>query len=138
MQIRGGKGLQIFRRVQAPSRASSKQPTSSTMRSVIGVEAVDTLIGGGIFDGSPTMVGGISGVGKTVLGTQILREGALKQKTRGLLISLDEHPAQIIRNAQTLGLNLEEQVADGTIQILFESPQGVYVDALGSRIIKLI
>jgi len=33
-------------------------------------------------------------------------------------VSLDEHPAQIIRNAQTLGLNLEEQIADGTIQIM--------------------
>jgi circadian clock protein KaiC len=138
MHITGGKGLQIFRRVQAPSRTGSKQPTSSTMRSVIGVEAVDTLIGGGIFDGSTTMVVGISGVGKTVLGTQILREGAMRQKTRGLLISLDEHPAQIIRNAQTLGLNLEEQVADGTIQILFESPQELDVDAHYARIIKLI
>ena len=138
MQITEGQGVQIFRRVQAPSRVGSKQPTSSTMRSVIGVEAIDTLIGGGIFDGSTTMVVGISGVGKTVLGTQILREGALKQKTRGLLISLDEHPAQIIRNAQTLGLNLEEQVADGTIQILFESPQELDVDAHYARIIKLI
>jgi circadian clock protein KaiC len=138
LQIRGGQGLQIYRRVQAPSRTGSKQPTSSTMRSVIGVEAVDTLIGGGIFDGSTTMVVGISGVGKTVLGTQILREGALKQKTKGLLISLDEHPAQVIRNAQTLGLNLEEQVADGTIQILFESPQELDVDAHYARIIKLI
>ena len=138
MQITDRQGLQIFRRVQAPSRVGSKQPTSSTMRSVIGVEAVDTLIGGGIFDGSTTMVVGISGVGKTVLGTQILREGALKQKTRGLLISLDEHPAQIIRNAQTLGLNLEEQVADGTIQIMFESPQELDVDAHYTRIIKLI
>ena len=138
LQITDGKGLEIFRRVQAPLRAHSKQPTSSTMRSVIGVEAVDTLIGGGIFDGSTTMVVGVSGVGKTVLGTQLLREGALKQKTRGLLISLDEHPAQIIRNAQTLGLNLEEQVADGTIQIMFESPQELNIDAHYARIIQLI
>ena len=138
LQITGGKGLEVFRRVQAPLRADAKQPTSSTMRSVIGVEAVDTLIGGGIFDGSTTMVVGVSGVGKTVLGTQILREGALKQKTRGLLISLDEHPAQIIRNAQTLGLNLEEQVADGTIQIMFESPQELDIDAHYARIIQLI
>jgi circadian clock protein KaiC len=138
MQITNGQGLQIFRRVQAPYRINSKQPTSSTMRSVIGVDAIDTLIGGGIFDGSTTMVVGISGVGKTVLGTQILREGALKQDTRGLLISLDEHPAQIIRNAQTLGLNLEKQVADGTIQILFESPQELDVDAHYARIIKVI
>ena len=138
LQITADQGLQVFRRVQAPLRVNAKQPTSSTMRSVIGVEAVDTLIGGGIFDGSTTMVVGVSGVGKTVLGTQILREGALKQKTRGLLISLDEHPAQIIRNAQTLGLNLEEQVADGTIQIMFESPQELNIDSHYARIIGLI
>jgi circadian clock protein KaiC len=138
LQITGGRGLEIYRRVQAPLRANSKQPTSSTMRSVIGVDAVDTLIGGGIFDGSTTMVVGVSGVGKTVLGTQILREGALKQKTRGLLVSLDEHPAQIIRNAHTLGLNLEDQVADGTIKILFESPQELNIDQHFARILEFI
>ena len=138
LQITAGRGLEIFRRVQSPLRADPRQPTSSTMQSVIGVDAVDTLIGGGIFDGSTTMVVGISGVGKTVLATQILREGALKQKTRGLLISLDEHPAQIVRNAQTLGLNLEEQVADGTIKILFESPQELDIDSHYARIVQLI
>ena len=138
LQITAGKGLEVFRRVQAPPRSRATQPTSSTMRSVIGVEAVDVLIGGGVFDGSTTMVVGVSGVGKTVLSTQILREGAMKQKKRGLLISLDEHPEQIIRNAQTLGLNLEEQVADGTIQILFESPQELDIDAHYARIVRLV
>jgi circadian clock protein KaiC len=138
LHITGGLGLQIFRRVQAPNRIGTVQPTSSTMRSVVGVDAIDTLIGGGVFDGSTTMVVGISGAGKTVLGTQILREGALRQRTNGLLISLDEHPAQIIRNAQTLGMNLEEQVADGTIQILFESPQELDIDAHFARIVRLV
>src|SRR6202167_1933398 len=138
VQITDGRGMEVFRRVQAPTRANLQQPTSSTMRSVTGVEAIDSLIGGGIFDGSTTMIVGVSGVGKTVLATQILREGSLKQKTRGLLISLDEHPAQIIRNAQTLGLKLEEQVADGTIQILFESPQELDIDAHYARIVQFI
>jgi circadian clock protein KaiC len=62
----------------------------------------------------------------------------MQQKTRGLLVSLDEHPAQIIRNAQTLGLNMEDQIADGTIQIMFESPQELDVDAHYARIVKLI
>jgi circadian clock protein KaiC len=138
LQITGGRGLEAYRRVQAPVRTNSRQPTSSTMRSIIGVDAVDTLIGGGIFDGSTTMVVGISGVGKTVLGTQILREGALKQKTRGLLVSLDEQPAQIIRNAHTLGMNLEDQVADGTIKILFESPQELNIDRHFAHILEFI
>lgn len=138
LQITGGKGLEVFRRVQAPSRANSNQPSSSTKRSVIGVDAVDFLIGGGVFDGSTTMVIGVSGVGKTVLSTQMLREGSLRQKTRGLLISLDEHPAQIIRNAQTLGLNLQEQVDDGTIKIMFESPQELDIDPHYARIVRLV
>jgi circadian clock protein KaiC len=138
LRITGGQGLEVFRRVQAPIRQDANQPTSSTMRSVIGVAAVDTLIGGGIFDGSTTMVVGVSGVGKTVLATQILREGALKQKIKGLLVSLDEHPAQIVRNAQTLGLNLEKQVADGTIHILFESPQELDIDSHYARIVRVV
>jgi circadian clock protein KaiC len=138
LQISSGKGMEVFRRVQAPLRDHSSQPSSSTKRSIIGVAAVDTLIGGGIFDGSTTMVVGVSGVGKTVLSTQILREGALRQKTRGLLISLDEHPAQILRNAQTLGLDLDAQVKDGTIQIMFESPQELDIDSHYARITQLI
>jgi KaiC/GvpD/RAD55 family RecA-like ATPase len=45
-----------------------------------------TFMLGGIFDGSTTMVVGISGAGKTVLGVQLLLEGVLKQGKRGLLI----------------------------------------------------
>lgn len=132
------KGLEVFRRVQAPFRLNATQPTSSTKRSVIGVDALDTLIGGGLFDGSTTMVVGVSGVGKTVLGTQLLREGALKQKKRGLIVSLDEHPAQIIRNAQTLGLNLQEQIDAGTIRILFESPQELNIDCHYAQIVEIV
>ncbi|MBV9574666.1 MAG: hypothetical protein JOY93_11485 [Acidobacteriales bacterium] len=136
MRITEGKGIEVFRRVQAPISWKGTQPTSDTLRSVIGVESIDALFGGGVFDGSTTVVVGVSGVGKTVLGTQILRQGALKEKTRGLLISLDEHPAQIVRNAQTLGLNLQEQVDDGTIKILFENPQELDIDSHYASIIK--
>src|SRR5450432_2217819 len=107
-------------------------------RSVIGVEALDALLGGGIFDGSTTLVVGLSGVGKTVLGTQILREGALQQGKRGLLISLDEHPAQIVRNAETLGLDLQKQIDDGTIHVLFDSPQELNIDAHFAKIVRTI
>src|SRR6202051_574564 len=97
LRITAGKGLQVFRRVQAPVVRNLDQPTSTAKRSVIGVPALDDLIGGGLFDGSTTMVVGISGAGKTVLATQLLLEGA-KGGKRGLLISLDEHPSQIVRH----------------------------------------
>jgi circadian clock protein KaiC len=138
LQIIGGRGLEVFRRVQSPLRTKLIQPTSNTKQSMTGVDAIDVLTGGGIFEGSTTMVVGVSGVGKTVLSTQILLEGARSHGTRGLLVSLDEHPAQIIRNAKTLGMDLESQVADGTIHIMFESPQELDIDAHFNRIIQLI
>jgi circadian clock protein KaiC len=138
LQIIGGRGLEVFRRVQSPQSRNVIQPTSSIKQSMTGVDAIDHLTGGGIFEGSTTIVIGVSGVGKTVLSTQILREGALRHKTRGLLVSLDEHPAQIARNAKTLGLDLEDQIADGTLQIMFESPQELDIDAHYNRIIQRI
>ena len=137
LQINGGKGLEVFRRVQAPVFHPAEQPTSSAKRSVIGVPALDALIGGGLFDGSTTMVVGISGAGKTVLATQLLLEGA-KGGKRGLLISLDEHSSQIIRNAGTLGLDLKEQIDAGMIHVMYESPQELEVDAHFARIIQTI
>src|ERR1700732_4892575 len=138
LRITAGKGLEVFRRVQLQARGLLAQPTSVTKRSLIGCEPLDALIGGGIFDGSTTMVVGISGAGKTVLGIQLLLEGALKQGKRGLLVSLDEHPAQILRNAETLGLNLKEQVDAGSIQVLYDSPQELEIDVHFDLIIRTI
>jgi circadian clock protein KaiC len=138
LRITAGKGLEVFRRVQIRARGVEAQPTSVTKRSLIGCEPLDALIGGGIFDGSTTMVLGISGVGKTVLGVQLLLEGALKHGKRGLLISLDEHPAQILRNAATLGLDLKKQVEAGMIHVLYDSPQELEIDAHLDHIIRTI
>lgn len=138
LRITAGVGLQVFRRVQAPMARNLDQPTSIAKRSVIGVQALDDLIGGGLFDGSTTMVVGISGAGKTVLGTQLLREGVVKENKRGLLISLDEHPAQIIRNAETVGLDLQTHLDSGMIHIFYESPQELEIDSHFARIVDAI
>jgi circadian clock protein KaiC len=55
-------------------------------------------------------------------------EGARKRGDRGLLVTLDEHPAQIQRNAKILGLGLDEQVKAGAVQILYDSPLELEVD----------
>jgi circadian clock protein KaiC len=138
LRITAGVGLQVFRRVQAPLARNLDQPTSLAKRSVVGVRAIDDLIGGGLFDGSTTMVVGISGAGKTILGTQLLREGVMKEGKRALLISLDEHPAQIIRNAETVGLDLKPHLDSGMLHIFYESPQELEVDSHFARIVDTI
>src|SRR5262249_35829298 len=82
-----------------------------------------------------TMVVGISGSGKTVLGTQLLLEGVKNQK-RGLMVSLDEHPEQVMRNAETLGLNLRQHLESGVIQFFYDCPRELELDVHFAKIVE--
>jgi circadian clock protein KaiC len=139
LRITGGQGLEVFRRVQSPPRdlTDEHHPTSRTRQSVTGSAPIDDLFGGGVFEGSVTMVVGVSGAGKTVLGTQLLVEGARNQRP-GLMISLDEHPEQVMRNAETLGINLREYLDSGMIQFFYDSPRELELDVHFARITQLI
>jgi circadian clock protein KaiC len=138
LRITAGTGLEVFRRVQArPRDLGRSQPTSTTRQSVIGSGPLDVLFGGGVFDGSVTMVVGVSGVGKTVLGTQLLLEGVANQK-RGLMVSLDEHPEQVVRNAETLGLALRQHLDSGAIQFFYDCPRELELDVHFAHIIRTI
>jgi circadian clock protein KaiC len=139
LRITAGHGLEVFRRVQAAPRdlTQFRQPTSSNRQSVIGSGPLDELFGGGVFDGSVTMLVGISGSGKTVLGTQLLLEG-VKNKKRGLMVSLDEHPEQVIRNAETLGLDLRGHLDSGAIRFLYDCPRELELDVHFAQIVRTI
>lgn len=136
LRIVGEQGIQIYRRTQSRPKEYNHQPTS-VARSSTGIEALDTIMGGGIFDGSITLAVGISGTGKTVMGVQFLVEGTKKGKN-GLLITCDEHPKQLCRNAKTLGFDLDELVENEDVQILYDSPLELEMDVHFERIIQYI
>lgn len=136
MRIVGDHGIQIYRRTQSRPKEYDQQPTSSE-RSSTGIAALDTIMGGGIFDGSVTLAVGISGTGKTVMGVQFLVEGAKKGKP-GLLITCDEHPQQIVRNAKSLGFHLDKFVETNEISILYDSPLELEMDVHFDRIIQYV
>lgn len=128
------QGIRIYRRTQSRPQEYTQQPTSSEMSST-GIEALDTIMGGGIYDGSITLAVGISGTGKTVMGVQFLVEGSKLGKP-GLLITCDEHPKQLVRNAETLGFHLDEHAEKNEIQILYDSPLELEMDVHFDRIIQ--
>ena len=138
LHIMDGKGLEVFRRVQSDARARLVQPTSEFKRSAVGNDALDQLCGGGIYHGSVSLVIGNSGAGKSILGYQLLAEGAEKLGKPALLVSSDEHPAQILRNADALGLPLRKHVDSGAVHLLHVSPLEVEVDALFASICRTV
>ncbi len=93
-RIVDGRGIEVYRRVQAPRRASREHAAAfdPTTRVSTGTPGLDAVVNGGYFLGSTTVVSGISGVGKSVMGLQYIAEGA-RRGERSLMLTLDEQVA---------------------------------------------
>jgi circadian clock protein KaiC len=128
-RIVAGRGIEVYRRVQAPRDASRDAASSfdPATRVSTGVPGLDEIVNGGYFLGSTTLLVGVSGVGKSVIALHYMAEGA-RRGERGLMVSLDEAPAQIVRNAKTVGIDLEPGIAAGLIKLQFDAPQEIETD----------
>jgi circadian clock protein KaiC len=127
-RIVDGKGIEVYRRVQAPRKSRDQAAAfDPTTRITSGVPGLDALVNGGYLLGSTTVVAGISGVGKSVMGLQYLAEGA-RRGERSLMLSLDEPVRQIIRNANTIGIDLKQLIDSGIVQVRYDTPQEIEID----------
>jgi circadian clock protein KaiC len=99
-------------------------------RVATGVPGLDEMLSGGFVPGSAVLIRGAPGCGKTSFGLQYLVHGA-RNNQPGLLISFEEFPSSIHRDAESFGWNLTEMEEDGRLHLLFTSPQ-VLLDSLSS------
>jgi circadian clock protein KaiC len=128
-RIIDGRGVQVYRRVQAP-RPSSRERAAAfdpTTRVSTGVPGLDEVTNGGYFLGSTTVVSGISGAGKSVMALQYIAEGA-RRGERSVMFTLDEQIPQIVRNAGTIGIDLQAHIDRGLVRLHYDPPQEIEVD----------
>ena len=112
------------RRGESRDHAAAFDPTT---RITTGVPGLDALVNGGYLLGSTTVVAGISGVGKSVMGLHYLAEGA-RLGQRSLMLSLDEPVRQIIRNANSIGIDLQQFIDSGIVRVQYDTPQEIEID----------
>lgn len=80
-----------------------------------GINELDQMLGGrGYYRGSSILVSGTAGTGKSSLAAHF-SEAACKRGEKVLYFSLEESPAQIIRNMKSIGLDLEPLVRKGML-----------------------
>lgn len=91
-------------------------------RLTFGSKELDDMVGGGLLRGTATLISGAPGVGKTTLGLQFLIAG-IKAGQPGLLVSFEEFPASLIRDAHQLGWDLNQLEKEGMFKIIFTSPE---------------
>jgi circadian clock protein KaiC len=89
-----------------------------------GVSGLDELLGGGLLKRSVTLIYGSLGVGKSIMSTQFLLEGA-KRGEHGIFVTLEEGPSQLLNGAKALGLPLQKAVKQGLVEIVYLSREDV-------------
>ena len=76
----------------------------------MGLAALDNLFkGGGLFKGSSVLISGSAGTAKTTVATYFAL-GSCKRKERVLFFSFEESPGQLVRNMQSIGINLQPYI----------------------------
>ncbi|MEO8165178.1 MAG: ATPase domain-containing protein, partial [Betaproteobacteria bacterium] len=128
-RIVDGGGLEVYRRVQAPRKPSrdSAAAFDPSTRVATGVPGLDELVNGGYFLGSTTVVAGMSGVGKSVMALHYMAEGA-RRGERSMMLSLDEQVPQLLRNAASIGIDLQPAIDSGIVRLYYNAPQEIEVD----------
>jgi circadian clock protein KaiC len=88
----------------------------STERISTGIPELDEMLDNkGFYKGSSILISGTAGTGKSSLSAHFAA-GTCKRKEKVLYFSLEESPAQIIRNMKSINIDLERYVKKGLLR----------------------
>jgi circadian clock protein KaiC len=105
-------GIRVFPRLVA----AEHRRVTDRKRLASEVPALDALIGGGLEEGTSTLVVGSAGTGKSTLAAQFATAAAGRGQ-RAALFVFDESPATLVSRCGSLGIGLAAQVDAGRISI---------------------
>lgn len=106
-------GVKVFPRLVA-AKAENSTPDRRVLRS--GIAELDTLLGGGIDQGSATLIAGPAGSGKTTLALQYaIAEASPKDVVS--MYTFEEGRPSVITRAESLNMPLQAALAEGRIEL---------------------
>jgi circadian clock protein KaiC len=133
-RIRRG-GVEVFARLVA---AEHRQPTA-LQKLPSGIAELDALLGGGIEQGSSTLIVGPAGVGKSSIATQFV-EAAASRGQRAAMFVFDESVEMLLTRSAGLGLDLRKHVSAGRLKIQQVDPAemspGEFIHAIRGAVEK--
>jgi circadian clock protein KaiC len=107
----GPQGIEVA----APGSAATSRVASSERVST-GFGGLDSMLGGGVFRGTTTLITGAPGTSKTTLAGKFA-EGACRRGERTLFVSFDEGGERIRRNLTSVGIHLDAYLKSGLLRM---------------------
>lgn len=124
-------GIQVYPRQESLTQAPSYRATEE--RVALGIPMLDKMMLGGPSRASSTLLAGSAGTGKTVLSLHFLAAGSVLRE-RGLMVSFQENPEQLLLRARHFGLADQLDPAKGNVEILHLSPVELDLDFAAAQI----
>ncbi|MEN0036666.1 MAG: ATPase domain-containing protein [Cellvibrio sp.] len=149
-KIRGGKhllgrhvfevgedGIVVYPRLEAISTANRTEDSASNALVGFGIPGWNNITKGGVNKGSTTELLGNPGVGKTLMGLHFIYEG-LQRGEPCLIVGFYESPMRLLAKARSINIDLERFIDNGQLQIIWNPPLELSVDALAHQILENI
>ncbi|MCY1043127.1 AAA family ATPase [Corallococcus sp. bb12-1] len=129
-------GVEFIPRLEAtPLDFHDEPPTME--RKGFGLPELDTLMFGGLPEFSTTMLAGSMGIGKTLLATHFVADGARKGEL-GLFVSFFDSPAMLTARAKRVGLDVDALMRDGTLTVQHEPPAELEADLFVRDLLRTV
>jgi circadian clock protein KaiC len=141
VQFRGGYhdyvirkgGIEVFPRLIAAEHR--QQATHEKLPG--GLAELDALLGGGIEEGTSTLIVGAAGTGKSTLAAQFASAAARRGQCATLFV-FDEHADMLLSRCDALGMSMSAHVAAGLVSIQQIDPAeltpGEFVHAIRAEV----
>jgi circadian clock protein KaiC len=112
-----GSGMQVFPRLVPGDHGQE------FVHEVIGsgISQLDEMMGGGIERGTITILSGPSGVGKTTLGVQFLRQAASRGE-RCVVYAFEEQKSTLLHRCENIGSPLRALIGQGSFEVVEVEP----------------
>jgi circadian clock protein KaiC len=110
-------GLEVFPRLIAAEHRGANTCTKLPS----GVQALDDLLGGGIEEGTSTLVVGGAGTGKSTIAAQFCAAAA-KRGQKSIIFMFDESPTTLFTRCRGLDVNIECHVESGLVELVQVDP----------------
>ncbi|MCG8292001.1 ATPase domain-containing protein [Pseudomonas entomophila] len=127
-------GLQIYPRLESLYSHPGGEGGHTLNQVSTGVPDLDTMLGGGLAEGSVSLLMGPSGVGKTALGVAFL--AASSKASPGLHFGFYETPTRLRLKAAALGYELAGLERDEAVRLSWQPTTEGLLDQVGERLLR--
>ncbi len=126
----GDRGLVVF-----PHLVSGDEPlaTAAPRPCPSGIPEIDEMLSGGIETGTVTIISGPSGVGKTTLGLQFIKEAA-GRGDRSVVYLFEESVDTLLNRCEGINIPVRAMVERGTLSVVKVDPLVYSPDEFSSQV----